>query len=108
MMKIFNESGKGYWMEGFGCLRAEGENRQSRPNHLICFGWGNSANQNLSESETVSPTIKATRSGEPAIVVLNDQGGSVMDISDKAGCLRAQEHGHSPVICHVAAFMGGQ
>lgn len=31
--------------------------------------------------------------------MLNDQGGSVMDVSDKAGCLRAQDHGHPPVVC---------
>lgn len=24
-------------MPGFGCLRAEGENRPSRPGHLVCF-----------------------------------------------------------------------
>ena len=36
-MKVFNESGKGYWMEGFGCIRAEGENRPSRPGHIVCF-----------------------------------------------------------------------
>ena len=34
---VFNESGQGYWMPGFGCLRAEGENRPSRPGHLVCF-----------------------------------------------------------------------
>lgn len=34
---ICNESGQGYWMPGFGCLRAEGENRPSRPSHLIYF-----------------------------------------------------------------------
>ncbi len=34
---VCNESGPGYWMPGFGCLRAEGENRPSRPGHLICF-----------------------------------------------------------------------
>lgn len=34
---VYNESGQGYWMPGFGCLRAEGENRPSRPGHLICF-----------------------------------------------------------------------
>lgn len=32
---VFNESGQGYWMHGFGCLRAEGENRPSRPSHVI-------------------------------------------------------------------------
>lgn len=34
-MEVFNESGQGYWMPGFGCLRAEGENRPSRPSHVI-------------------------------------------------------------------------
>lgn len=33
------------------------------------------------------------------IPVLNDQGGSVMDVSyDVTGTLRAQEHGHQPII----------
>ncbi len=32
---VFNESGRGYWMPGFGCLRAEGENRPSRPSVCI-------------------------------------------------------------------------
>lgn len=41
--KIFNESGKGYWMEGFGCLRAEGENRPSRPGHIVIALEGNGA-----------------------------------------------------------------
>lgn len=31
----YNESGKGYWMPGFGCLRTEGENRPSRPGHCV-------------------------------------------------------------------------
>lgn len=34
---VCNESGQGYWMPGFGSLRAEGENRPSRPSHLVCF-----------------------------------------------------------------------
>ena len=33
------------------------------------------------------------------IIVLNDQGGSVMDVSDKAATLRAQEHGHQSIVC---------
>lgn len=32
---VFNESGIGYWMPGCGCLRAEGENRPSRPSHCV-------------------------------------------------------------------------
>lgn len=34
---VCNESGHGYWMSGFGCLRAEGESHPSRPCHLVCF-----------------------------------------------------------------------
>ena len=34
---VCNESGHGYWMPGFGCIRAEGENHPSRPGHLVCF-----------------------------------------------------------------------
>ena len=34
------------------------------------------------------------------IMILNDQGGSVMDVSYKvAATLRAQDHGHPPVMC---------
>lgn len=34
------------------------------------------------------------------VLCLNDQGGSVMGVSeDVVGSLRAQEHGHQPVIC---------
>lgn len=33
--KVFYESGPGWIGEGFGCLRAEGENRPSRPTHTI-------------------------------------------------------------------------
>lgn len=49
-----------------------------------------------------SPTLKASESGSnmvPSILCLNDQGGSVMAYSeDVAGTLRAQEHGHQPLI----------
>lgn len=35
----------------------------------------------------------------PTVVCLNDQGGSIMSVSeDVSGCLRAQEHGHQPII----------
>ncbi len=35
-----------------------------------------------------------------AVLCLNDQGGNLMDISaDKAGTLRAEAHGHQPVVC---------
>lgn len=52
--------------------------------------------------EEVSPTLKARESGTnmvPSILCLNDQGGSVMECSeDIVGTLRAQDHGHQPVV----------
>ena len=36
--RVFNESGKGYWMPGVGTIRAEGENRPSRPGHVAVEG----------------------------------------------------------------------
>ena len=48
-------------------------------------------------------TAKSTRTmkkNDIQVVILNDQGGSVMDVSeDITACLRAQDHGHPPVIC---------
>ena len=40
----------------------------------------------------------ACNQGGIAVVCLNDQGGSVMDVShDVTGTIRAQEHGHQPI-----------
>jgi len=51
--------------------------------------------------EGISPTLKASASGNmmPTVLCLNDQGGSVMECSeDVTGTLRAQEHGHQPLV----------
>lgn len=52
--------------------------------------------------EGCSPTLKASDSGTnmvPSVLCLNDQGGSVMDCSeDVSGTIRAQEHGHQPLV----------
>ena len=53
-------------------------------------------------SEELSPTLKASESGTnmvPSILCLNDQGGKVMSCTeDISGTLRAQEHGHQPIV----------
>ena len=49
-----------------------------------------------------APTLKASESGTnmvPSVLCLNDQGGGIMACSeDVAGTLRAQEHGHQPLV----------
>ncbi len=66
----------------------------------FCAGAGASAG-GVGYSEEVAPTLKASPSGNmmPSVLCLNDQGGNVMDVSeDCTGTLRAQEHGHQPLV----------
>ena len=52
-------------------------------------------------NESVAPTLKGSPGGNcmPSVLCLNDQGGSVMDCSENvSGTLRAQEHGHQPLV----------
>ena len=51
--------------------------------------------------ESVAATLKAGASGNcmPSVLCINDQGGQVMEISENmTGTLRAQEHGHQPLV----------
>lgn len=51
--------------------------------------------------ESIAPTLKAAQSGNmvPSVLCLNDQGGGVMDCTeDMTGTLRAQQHGHQPLV----------
>lgn len=51
--------------------------------------------------ESLAPTLKAGASGNsmPSVLCINDQGGQVMEISENmTGTLRAQEHGHQPLV----------
>ena len=52
-------------------------------------------------NESVAPTLKGSPGGNcmPSVLCLNDQGGSVMNCSENiSGTLRAQEHGHQPLV----------
>lgn len=63
-----------------------------------------SAAGSIGYQEEISPTLKGTASGNmmPSVLCLNDQGGSVMECSENvAGTLRAQEHGHQPLVLGV-------
>lgn len=68
----------------------------------FCAGAGPSAGS-IGYQEEVSPTLKASASGNmmPSVLCLNDQGGNIMDCSKNvAGTLRAQEHGHQPLVLY--------
>lgn len=63
-----------------------------------------------SRGNAENPVRRGQHEGEPgavygSVIVLNDMGGR-MGVSDKTWCLRAEDHFHPPIVC--AAFMGGQ
>lgn len=63
-------------------------------------GAGSSAGS-IAYSEQIAPTLKGSASGNcmPSVLCLNDQGGSIMECSENiSGTLRAQEHGHQPLV----------
>ena len=96
---------------------------EAKPGGLVfaagfCAGAGPSAGS-IGYQEEVAPTLKAAASGNmmPSVLCLNDQGcwspvetvqhrpsrqarpGSIMECSeDVSGTLRAQEHGHQPLV----------
>ena len=77
----------------------------------FCAGAAPSAG-GIGYQEEVAPTLKAAESGTnqvPSVLCLNDQGGSVMDCSeDVSATLRAQEHGHQPLVEQELAVFSRQ
>ena len=69
-------------------------------------GAGASAGS-IGYSDQVAPTLKGSAGGNcmPSVLCLNDQGGGVMDCSEGVtGTLRAQEHGHQPLVMPMLLF----
>ena len=77
--------------------RDRGDNSYTLKIRSGCAGGGKGALVQTEKSATLS-TLQDQTLFQP-IPVLNDQGGSVMDVSyDVTGTLRAQEHGHQPIV----------
>lgn len=86
------------------CLYAEEEcPRNSKFAAGFSSGAGASAGS-IGYQEETAPTLKAVASGSmmPSVLCINDQGGSIIECSENiAGTLRAQEHGHQPLVMAV-------
>ena len=83
-----------------GALGAQSGMKQQTFVAGFSAGAGASAGS-IGYNESVAPTLKGSPSGNcmPSIICLNDQGGSVMECSENvSGTLRAQEHGHQPLV----------
>lgn len=76
-------------------------NTIDRPAVCAGFKLGNSEQaRSIGYAEEQAPTLNAECGGnKPAVLCLNNQGGSMMGVShDVSGTLRAQEHGHQPAV----------
>ena len=83
-----------------GALQAQPGIKQQTFVAGFSAGAGASAGS-IGYNESVAPTLKGSPSGNcmPSIICLNDQGGSVMECSENVSrTLRAQEHGHQPLV----------
>ena len=83
-----------------GALNAQPGMKQQTFVAGFSAGAGASAGS-IGYHESVAPTLKAGASGNcmPSVLCINDQGGQVMEISEgMTGTLRAQEHGHQPLV----------
>lgn len=87
-----------------GALQAQPGMKQQT--FVAAFSAGASAGAGtIGYGETAAPTLKGSPSGNcmPSILCINDQGGKVMGCSENiTGTLRAQEHGHQPLILRPA------
>lgn len=85
-----------------------GVGEQDKPQFTITTNHTNAVCMetfHCSSSEEVSGVLRARDYKDPQIVCLNDQGGQQMDVSDGVtGTLRAQEHGHQPVVFGISPY----
>ena len=83
-----------------GALQAQPGMKQQTFVAGFSAGAGTSAGT-IGYQEDVAPTLKGSPSGNcmPSILCINDQGGQIMECSENiTGTLRAQEHGHQPLV----------
>ena len=83
-----------------GALQAQPGMKQQTFVAGFSAGAGVSAG-GIGYNESVAPTLKGSPGGNcmPSILCINDQGGQIMEYSENVtGTLRAQEHGHQPLI----------
>ena len=83
-----------------GALQAQPGLKQQTFVAGFSAGAGASAGT-IGYQEDVAPTLKGSPSGNcmPSILCINDQGGQIMECGENiTGTLRAQEHGHQPLV----------
>ena len=94
-----------YSAEGFRAWQRAAAGAEGSIGEVGCCGFDG---YNGCLTGNVSSTIGENcgmSTGRNSVVVLNDQGGTQMDVSeDVTGTLRTQEHGHQPCVLEAAGF----
>ena len=81
---VRNEPGPSHWMPGSGCLHAEGENRPSRPGHLICFAQNQ--RDEVRDLGNRSCALSASAGMKQQAYLAYALQGNGIDRADTAGC----------------------
>ena len=120
---VFGQQSYASYAQGFSTLAATGgtlgyggeslvvdepiqpcRNREEHAAGVLTAGFSAGAGASagsIGYGEELAPTLKGSASGNcmPSVLCLNDQGGNVMECSENvSGTLRAQEHGHQPLV----------
>lgn len=105
--QAYGETGVGYWQNGVQTLRAEGENRPSRPSNVVvcstgndqtifqagAFKLGNSATaRTIGYEEEVSPTLNAECGGNKPAVCYQMQGFGDFREADVASACKQRDY----------------
>lgn len=110
-----HETGQGYWQEGdkAGTLRAEGENRPSRPSNIVAFFCKDSGQEAM---EDIAPTLRAgnhdashPNAGIPPAVCYDMRGnGSGSVVPTLTGDHASRPTDYTPVIFKPSHFTRGE
>ena len=96
-----NQRSEGIDLDGVSGALMATQNLQMQTFIAVFSAGAGASAGTIGYQEGVSPTLKGSPSGNcmPSILCINDQGGQIMECSeDVTGTLRAQEHGHQPLI----------
>lgn len=99
-VEAFGETGQGYWQNGIQTIRAEGENRPSRPTNLVCFH----CQPDPISSDDVSQRLGGQAQASSGICYPSVTG-SLCARADSSPCV---DRGQPFVVEKRGCFMGGQ
>ena len=103
--KAYTQSSFASYKEGVGTLRAEGGDNGGGSETLIaqCFAYRGTGDYKQDDVGATLTSLGSETNCGGETLILDDQGGSQMSVyKDTVGTLRAQTHGHEPIVYSLA------